>query len=141
MPAYNFLARFARAVETGQKTQTIRPDGKRRHVAVGEKIQLYTGMRSKACRKLIDPDPVCTDVLCLEIERLGRRRVRLRFTGQGALDMRAKGIDSMSIAQSDGFKDPLELVEWIEQAYGLPFSGVLIKWHAPATANAQHPQP
>ena len=60
MPAYTFQSRFAPLVASGEKRQTIRAIGKRRHAAVGDRIQLYTGMRTKACRKLVTPDPVCT---------------------------------------------------------------------------------
>lgn len=62
MVAYNFQARFAGAVESGAKHVTIREIGKRRHVRVGERVQLYTGQRTRACRKLVEPDPVVTGV-------------------------------------------------------------------------------
>jgi hypothetical protein len=35
---------------------------RRRHARPGEPIQLYTGMRTKQCRKLIDPDPIVSRV-------------------------------------------------------------------------------
>lgn len=60
MPAYNFQKQFAPLVESGQKRQTIRAIGKRRHARPGESLQLYTGQRTKACRKLISPDPVAS---------------------------------------------------------------------------------
>lgn len=59
MPAYNFRKQFAPLVESGQKRQTIRTIGKRRHARAGEPLQLYTGQRTKACRKLFSPDPEC----------------------------------------------------------------------------------
>lgn len=55
MAAYNFQKRFATLIESGDKNHTIRRIGKRRHASPGEAIQLYTGMRTKFCRKLLDP--------------------------------------------------------------------------------------
>lgn len=61
MVAYNFAAQFAEAVETRKKRQTIRaPRKDNRHAKVGDKLQLYTGMRTTNCRKLVNPDPRCT---------------------------------------------------------------------------------
>jgi len=60
MVAYSFKAGFVGAIERGEKTQTIRAHRKR-HARVGEHIQLYTGMRTKNCRKII-ADPICARV-------------------------------------------------------------------------------
>jgi len=48
-------------VETGKKQQTIR-SLRKRHTKPGEAMQLYTRMRTKACRKLVTPDPLCISV-------------------------------------------------------------------------------
>lgn len=120
-PAYNFTKRFAGLVESGQKRQTIRPYGERRHADVGDRIQLYTGMRTRACRKLLNPDPVCCACLAVEIRRYKSGRRTLKVTGTGALDLG-------DVAQADGFGSTDELIDWIEGAYGLPFDGVLIRW-------------
>ena len=52
MVAYNFISQFADAVESGEKVQTIRKRGKKRHARVGDRIQLYTGMQTKSCKLL-----------------------------------------------------------------------------------------
>lgn len=52
MVALNFIKQFADDVESGEKTQTIRKQGKRAAPEVGSTIQLYTGMRTKQCRLL-----------------------------------------------------------------------------------------
>lgn len=46
MVAYNFQARFAAAIEAGEKAITIRSIGRRRHARNGERLQLYTGQRT-----------------------------------------------------------------------------------------------
>ena len=51
MPALNFQEQFAAAVESGEKRQTIRSERKR-PIKVGDTLYLYTGMRTKRCRKL-----------------------------------------------------------------------------------------
>ena len=53
MAALNFQKRFAEAVETGEKRQTIRRRRADGHdPKAGDPLYLYTGMRTKACRKL-----------------------------------------------------------------------------------------
>lgn len=52
MVAYSFNARFELPIVTLRKTGTIRNVGKRRHAKPGETLQLYTGMRTRACRLL-----------------------------------------------------------------------------------------
>jgi uncharacterized protein YqfB (UPF0267 family) len=49
MIAINFKAKFADLVASGKKTQTIRQTNR---FKVGDTLQLYTGQRTKACRKL-----------------------------------------------------------------------------------------
>ncbi|MGB0695389.1 MAG: hypothetical protein ACPGOY_07040 [Rhodospirillaceae bacterium] len=68
MVAYSFRAGFAKQVETGFKAQTVRALGRKRHARVGEPVQIYTGMRTKYCRKLLDPDPICASVKHIEIK-------------------------------------------------------------------------
>ena len=59
--AYNFMAQFADDVAAGSKSLTIREHrkGRSRHARAGELVQLYTGMRTRHCRKLVTPDPIC----------------------------------------------------------------------------------
>jgi hypothetical protein len=61
MVAYNFQKAFAPLVESGQKRQTLRFP-RRRDARPGEPIQLFTAQRTRYCRKLIDPDPICLEV-------------------------------------------------------------------------------
>lgn len=65
MVAYNFQSRFAGPIKRGEKSHTIRKNGKRRHARPGEPLQLYTGMRTKSCKKIVAKDPVC--VFCKTI--------------------------------------------------------------------------
>lgn len=120
MPAYNFQKQFAPLVESGEKRQTIRVFGKRRHARPGESLQLYTGMRTKACRKLVDPDPVCTFAAVVYICR-GIGYPAVLIAGHETPDPDA-------FARADGFDDFCAMLDWFGKWDGLPFDGVLIKW-------------
>lgn len=119
MVAYNFQAQFADAVERGEKRQTIRAIGKRRHAKEGDKLQLYTGMRTKACRKL--REAVCHDFchILIEADKIWTSRPLEIHTD---LDRWAK---------SDGFPDWPTMRDFFANTHGLPFNGVLIRWLVP----------
>lgn len=119
MVAYNFQARFADLVASGRKSQTVRaPRKDGRHAKVGDALQLYTGMRTRQCRKL--RDAVCHDVcdIMLEANRI------LTFKPQELHDLD-------QFARYDGFADWREMREWFSSTHGLPFQGVLIRWLVP----------
>lgn len=116
MVAYNFQARFADAVASGAKKQTIRAPRKNGHAKVGDPIQLYTGLRTSATRKLRDPDPICTKSTYCAIREDGVTTGTLPST------------DLNEFAQRDGFADFAAMKEWFRQTHGLPFFGQLIMW-------------
>jgi hypothetical protein len=126
MPAYNFLPRFAPLVESGEKRQTIRAVGKRRHARSGDLLQLYTGQRTAFCRKLISPDPVCIAAHAVYIYKIFTRQeayYQMCIDGEVVFHHEVAGI-----AIADGFADKTQFFEFFEEAHGLPFHGVLIKW-------------
>ncbi|NEZ55472.1 hypothetical protein [Adonisia turfae] len=71
MVAYNFKKKFAYPVTQGYKVQTIRAPRKNGHVKAGGAIQLYTGMRTSNCEKLVNPDPICKAVFSIDIKGHG----------------------------------------------------------------------
>lgn len=114
MVAYSFKARFALDVATGKKMQTIRTDRKR-HARAGEPVQLYTGMRTKACRKLIDPDPICVlSTYCA-----------VRPDGITLGDH--PPMDRDEFARADGFADWQDMLAFFCPD-GKEFVGRLIRW-------------
>ncbi len=121
MPSLNFQPRFAPLVESGEKTQTIRAyrkDG--RDPKVGDTLYLYTGMRTKKCRKL--GEGVVKSVRTFEIKPPG-------FVVDGKfLGLR----EARKIAQDDGFEDAIEMAVWFAKFHGLPFAGLLIRWRKTA---------
>lgn len=65
MVAYGFKKFFSPQIEDGTKRQTVRAD-RARHVRPGEAIQLYEGMRTKHCRRII-ADQVCIAIVPVRI--------------------------------------------------------------------------
>lgn len=119
MVAYNFQAQFAPDVEAGQKRQTIRANGKRKHAQKGDKLQLYTGMRTKSCRKL--RDAVCYDScqILIEADKVWTFHPQELHT------------DLDGFAKLDGFSSWKAMREWFEKNHGLPFRGTMIRWLVP----------
>lgn len=117
MPALNFQARFADAVANGTKRQTIRAHRKDgRDPKVGDTLYLYTGMRTKKCRKL--GEAVCTSVVAVEMTDLGL------IVGSHLQPCHKRD----EIARADGFRNEYDMMCWFEKAHGLPFNGFLYRW-------------
>ena len=129
MVAYNFQHQFAEAVESGRKRQTIRAplkDG--RHAKPGDQLQLYTGMRSKACRKL--RDAVCHDSC----------RIRVEADKIWTFGPQELHLDLQAWAKRDGFESWADMRAFFEASHGLPFDGVLISWLVPAETVSDIPK-
>ncbi len=121
MVAFNFQARFALQVESGEKRQTVRAERKdgRPPCGVGQRLQLYIGMRTKACRKLVDPNPVCRSIQAVRITSDGTLWIDDHYKPRQAAQW---------IAIRDGFNGWLEMRQWFADTHGLPFRGWLISW-------------
>ncbi len=123
MVAYSYKERFAEAVASGRKRQTVRAKRKR-HARVGERIQNYTGMRTAKCRKLNDPDPVCIDVVAIDID-VGRYSItEIRVDGWTYTNAEAE-----TFARADGFESLADMHSFWKAEHGIGrFEGVLISW-------------
>jgi len=122
MPALNFKQRFAPLVESGAKRQTIRAmrkDG--RDPAPGDVLQLYTGMRTRGCRKL--REEVCTSA---EPIGIGRDGFVLLGDGDGFKKLAPDEIEALAAA--DGFESVEAFFDFFNTTHRLPFNGLLIKW-------------
>ncbi|OJY33167.1 MAG: hypothetical protein BGP11_05445 [Rhodobacterales bacterium 65-51] len=123
MVAYSFQRRFAPRIEDGTKCQTIRAH-RRRHARPGEALQLYVGMRTRSCQKII-PDPLCTSV----------ERIRLAFDREGliySVIVDRQPVDNLdSFAVADGFGSIADMSKFWAAQHGddlVEFVGVLISW-------------
>ena len=118
MPAYNFQERFAAAVETGAKRQTIRRPRRRRLTRPGDTLYLYTGMRTQRCRRLLVTE--CRAVSPLQLHH-GWLTLGDEILEEG--DERVA-----AVAQADGFASAEEFWAFFERLYGLPVELEIIEW-------------
>lgn len=116
MVAYNFQKQFAEPVADGVKKQTIRANRKNGHAKPGQALQLYTGMRTKSCKKL-------RDVVCVDVQE-----IRIGYNGVMLGGVAMSGKDVGELARADGFHSVSEFRDFFRAQYGLPFHGVLIRW-------------
>lgn len=124
MVAYSFKKEFGPPIQSGQKTGTIRGPRKR-HAREGEAMQLFTGMRTKHCAKII-PDPVCRMVMPISID-VGGIRIKEVIVGEARWMLHRNGADLF--AQRDGFADIDEMHTFWLREHGLGlFRGFWICW-------------
>ncbi len=121
MPALNFQARFADAVEARVKRHTVRLERKR-PIQPGDTLHLYTGMRTKACRRLGPPE-TCTENRPIVVEADPQAGFTVTMDGR-----RLGRAEASAFAQADGLASAHELYEWVRDHYGLPFRGVVHYW-------------
>lgn len=147
MVAYSFNAAFVSPIVARIKRQTIRLPRKR-HARPGERMQLYYGMRTRHCRKLI-PDPVCIglDEVRIDLRELAgidreegrpdwRDLVGLEVNGI-PLNVATGDVQADEYARGDGFPgmpdlgiSPFEhMVRWWLDVHGaVLFDGVALRW-------------
>lgn len=133
MVAYSFKAQFEEAISTLGKRQTVRGHRKR-HALPGEPVQLFVAMRTKACRKLLTPDPICVDVRPIAIAidiRSPRLIASIEIAGVVLSD---DEIDAFAHADGFGmFPDARARRQmgqfWLKAHPGIRhFDGVVIRW-------------
>lgn len=139
MVAYSFAPQFREPVALGLKTQTVRAPRKR-HARPGEPIQLYTAMRTKYCRKLVDPDPICTSCTEIEIVVTVQHPELIASIKVGDDELSLAEIEFFAIA--DGFRKTLLSTArqnmgkfWLQTHGQGRFTGVLIEWPKPEIAS------
>lgn len=116
MPAFNFMQRFVKKVESGEKTHTIRAMRKRR-IRQGDMLHLYTGMRQKGCRLLMR-------VPCTRVEQI---EINAKTSAMVSIDGVPLDLDEReALAKRDGFSGWDEMLEFWEGR--LPFEGQIIHW-------------
>lgn len=139
MVAYSFAPQFVAPIEARTKLQTVRGN-RRRHARPGEPVQLYTAMRTKYCRKIVDVDPVCIRLWDIRIAvDASERRVIGAITLEGALLDHA---EMEAFAQADGFVADAQASAlrrmgefWLKAHAPLGneflFEGVCVRWEWP----------
>jgi len=118
MPALNFQKQFAPKVEARLKRQTIRALRKR-PIKKGDMLYLYTGMRTKACRRLIEPTP-CVEVYNFSISPSFRWGVVCHLDGAPIPKWEVE-----ELAEADGFASLEDFIFFSSQLTGYLSTGRL----------------
>jgi len=117
MPVLNFLKQFEPLVASGEKRQTIRPPRKDgRNPQPGQTLYLYTGMRTKGCKKLTKAECISSEPILIDSFQIIVGVKSLSWSEQAEL------------ARLDGFENEVTFIEFFRKQHGLPFHGFLIKW-------------
>ncbi len=138
MSAYGFQLRFVPFIEEESKNCTVRAlrFGKVPHVKPGGTMQLYTGLRTKQCRKI-------GDATCFGVKHIAIKEEGIVLGGEDGTIGWACPKDSLMVqefAWRDGFRpegttlaNPFGafelMVRFIAKNYGVPFEGVVIFWN------------
>ena len=130
MPAYNFQEPFVPLILTGEKCTTIR----RREATVGATAYLFTGMRTKACRRLGQSEIVhCAPILLAYDRHNHEPLIKL-----GSTFLTTSQQDKL--AMQDGFARTREMLAWFKLTYDtaeptytkvgdkIVYEGFLITW-------------
>jgi hypothetical protein len=126
MVAYNFKSAFHERLIDGTKRQTVRHQGGRRHARPGEPVQIYTGMRTKHARKLID-DPLCLGIDSIVIQ-VGRRAEDC-VAGIEINGIPLSRAEMATFAVADGFDGLAQFGRFWLMTHGEgQFEGVVIRW-------------
>lgn len=126
MPQFNFQARFADAVESGAKRQTVRVVRKRTP-RVGETAHLFTGLRQPGAR-VLGRHPI-TDVRPIFIDTFGVVTLAEATDPDAVYHGRQLADERLQpFVEADGFETIEEFLDWIEDAHGLPFQGHVTYW-------------
>lgn len=100
MPSLSFQKEFATPILARAKRHTIRAVSlkpRARVIRLGDTLYLFTGMRTKFCRRI--GAAVCTDIKPIELDLLSER---VNISGRPSI-LRSDAIDGF--AKSDGFED------------------------------------
>jgi hypothetical protein len=110
--------------------QTVRAYRKR-HARPGEPVQLYAGMRTKACRKLVNIDPICIDLRHVLIAHGSEQPLLIEVQGR---PLERDEIEAFAIADgfgremADGLAAQRMADFWLKAHGPKCFAGVIIRW-------------
>ncbi len=112
---------FIDKILSGEKLQTIRKAGKKwDKVKVGDKLTLYTGLRTKECQKLGEAEVESVEDIDIEIGFFGSF---VDWCGMEATEDEVR-----EIAKADGFDCIRDFLAFFRDHYGDNFKGKIIKW-------------
>jgi hypothetical protein len=110
MVAFNFKTSHTARILSGEKFATIRPS---KRCKPGDKLQLYTGMRTRKVKLLKWAECVSVEAIEVHHDRID------------GIEMEIDEFLSMEGFEGKTFE---EFIEFFDKQYGLPFRGYLIIW-------------
>lgn len=120
MVSFSFQPEFVPLIENGQKIQTIR---KTRRCDDGDKMHLYTGLRTKQCKLIAIKKAVAVENVIIEPRGI--------IVGTPPCMMLLDPINSDMFAMRDGFLNFMRLYDWFLNQYQQEvFHGFVHRWAA-----------
>ena len=118
---------FIDKILSGEKRQTIRKAGKKwENVKVGDKLTLYTGLRTKECRKLGEAEVKSIEDIKLYIEY---NHYRDTYYTEILIDNKIPtDCEINKLVKADGFRNIYYFLKFFQDHYGNNFKGKIIKW-------------
>lgn len=115
-----FKRQFASGVADGTKRQTVRRErSDRLRPMVGDRVTLYTGLRTAKCERIGAGTVTACFGLMIRFEDGA-----LFFDGEQVSHLRAE-----TFAQQDGFGSYDEMQDWIHETHGpRDFHGFCVQW-------------
>ena len=109
---------FIDKILSGEKRQTIRKaGGKWENVKAGDKLTLYTGLRTKECRKLGEAE--VESIEDITITKNDSVIINDCYWSYELID---------ELAKKDGFEHVENFLKFFHDHYGEKFTGKIIKW-------------
>lgn len=115
MTAFSFKPEFVGKIFSGEKRSTIRST---KRCEVGETMQLYTGLRTKKCRKIMDA--VCIGVAPILVSKKSFWKL-----GETEGNVRPS---VAPLHEQEGFMNVQDMVDFFAEEYGLPYRGWIHAW-------------
>jgi hypothetical protein len=115
MTTFNFQPQFVVKIKSGEKQSTIRST---KRCDVGDTMQLYTGLRTKKCKKLMD-------VTCIGVAPILVSAKSVWKLGKTEGNVKPS---VASLHEQEGFINAQAMVDFFREEYGLPYRGWIHAW-------------
>lgn len=115
MTVFSFKPEFVGKILAGEKQSTIRST---KRCEVGDTMQLYTGLRTKKCKKLMD-------AICIGVAPIKISKAEIWKIGKTEGNVRPS---SLFFHEQEGFTNVQAMVDFFREEYGLPYRGWIHAW-------------